>query len=501
MKYQVIARKFRPQVFGEVVGQKAIVQTLQNAIKLDRTGHAYLFSGPRGVGKTTMARILAKGLNCQQGPTITPCNSCPSCTEIAAGQSMDVLEIDAASNTGVDSVRELRDSARYAPSRDRNKVFIIDEVHMLSTSAFNALLKILEEPPPHVVFIMATTERHKIPATILSRCQQFVFRTIAPGEIQEHLRSIAAREGAQIDDRGLSYIVKAAEGSMRDAQSLLDQIISFGGQEVVNDDVRDVLGFMPSDLLDRTVLALGEGDSRELVETVGVVLDQGLSLQQFAKELIARVRDLLMLKIGLDEKVLGGEEEKTQLARQAEAFSEQDLIRYFDLLLRLENDLRWTTQPRLHLEVGLVKLAKAGHTRDIEDVLRDLRQGTLPAGSGTAEPRAGNAPRPPVSQRTASDRAAEPLKPPAPGLAKAAGPRLNLKPPEPSPGRSPAPEPAPKEESPKRISTQPEEQAGTSRGERDRAIESAREEPLVQRFLEVFRGDIAQVKPYKGETE
>src|SRR5262247_1289566 len=182
MKYQVIARKFRPQLFSEVVGQKPIVQTLQNAIKLNRTGHAYLFCGPRGVGKTTMARILAKGLNCAQGPTIEPCK------EIAAGQSMDVLEIDAASNTGVDNVRELRDSARYAPSRDSNKIFIIDEVHMLSTAAFNALLKILEEPPPHVIFIMATTERQKLPATILSRCQQFVFRTIAPGEIQTHLK-------------------------------------------------------------------------------------------------------------------------------------------------------------------------------------------------------------------------------------------------------------------------------------------------------------------------
>src|SRR5262252_638983 len=210
MKYQVIARKFRPQIFSEVVGQKPIVQTLQNAIKLNRIGHAYLFCGPRGVGKTTMARLLAKGLNCVKGPTIEPDNECPSCKEIAAGQSMDVLEIDAASNTGVDNVRELRDSARYAPSRDRNKIFIIDEVHMLSSSAFNALLKILEEPPPHVVFIMATTERQKLPATILSRCQQFVFRTIAPAEIHAHLKEIVKREAADVDDAALKYIVKAA---------------------------------------------------------------------------------------------------------------------------------------------------------------------------------------------------------------------------------------------------------------------------------------------------
>src|SRR5262245_26243260 len=314
MKYQVIARKFRPQVFEGVVGQQPIVQTLKNAIQLSRIGHAYLFSGPRGVGKTTTARLLAKGLNCVEGPTVTPCNKCPSCLEIALGQSLDVLEIDAASNTGVDNIRELRENARYAPSRDRYKIFIIDEVHMLSTSAFNALLKILEEPPSHVIFIMATTERHKLPATILSRCQQFVFRTIAPAEIQAHLKKIVEREGARIDDSGLSYIVKASEGSMRDAQSLLDQIISFGGQDLAGEDVRDVLGFIPNEILDRTLDSIAESDSKELIETVGIVVDQGLSLQQYARELIARMRDLLMVKLGLHDKVLGGDVEKADLS-------------------------------------------------------------------------------------------------------------------------------------------------------------------------------------------
>src|SRR6266853_6711133 len=358
MKYQVIARKFRPQVFEDVVGQKPIIQTLQNAIQKDRIGHAYLFSGPRGVGKTTTARILAKGLNCEKGPTITPCNVCPSCQEIAAGRSIDVFEIDAASNTGVDNIRELRESARYAPARSRYKIFIIDEVHMLSTSAFNALLKVLEEPPAHVVFIMATTERHKLPATILSRCQQFVFRTISAAEIQAHLRQIADREGAHIDDRGLSYIVKAAEGSMRDAQSLLDQIISFGGQDIAQDDVRDVLGFIPSEILDRTTIALAAQDSRELLECIDIVVDQGLSVQQYVRECIGRMRDLLMMKLGLDDKVLGSVDDKKSLSIDSSRFSEQDLIRYFDLLLRLENELKWTSQPRLHLEAGLVKLSK-----------------------------------------------------------------------------------------------------------------------------------------------
>jgi DNA polymerase-3 subunit gamma/tau len=500
MKYQVIARKFRPQVFSEVVGQKPILQTLQNAVQLNRTGHAYLFSGPRGTGKTTTARIFAKALNCITGPTVTPCNECPSCKEIAAGQSMDVLEIDAASNTGVDSVRELRDSARYAPSRDPNKIFIIDEVHMLSTSAFNALLKILEEPPPHVVFIMATTERHKLPATILSRCQQFVFRTISPGEIQAHLREIANREGAKIDDRGLSYIVKAAEGSMRDAQSLLDQIISFGGQDVANEDVRDVLGFIPTDILDRTVDAIAESNSRSLIETVGIVVDQGLSLQQFARELIARMRDLLMMKLGLNEKVLGGDEEKKELGQRAKNFSEQDLIRYFDLLLRLEGDVRYSTQPRLHLEVGLIKLAKASQLRDIEEVLRDLKQGgttAAPPRSPLASP-SPSAVTPPASPRPKPAASATPpaipkIDIPRPAPAKA--------PPTPPPASStPAPAPPPKPPASDIIKP-----VGPNAHERRAAqsslVDSAKEDKFVKSFLETFRGDIAQVKPPKGEDE
>src|SRR5688572_3330429 len=493
MKYQVIARKFRPQVFSEVVGQKPIVQTLQNAIKLNRTGHAYLFCGPRGVGKTTMARILAKGLNCAEGPTIEPCNQCASCREIAAGQSMDVLEIDAASNTGVDNVRELRDSARYAPSRDRNKIFIIDEVHMLSTSAFNALLKILEEPPPHVIFIMATTERQKLPATILSRCQPFVFRTIAPAELQAHLKKIVEREGARIDDNGLSYLVKAAEGSMRDAQSLLDQIISFSGQDVASDDVRDVLGFIPTELLDRTIDAVANSNSQELVETVAIVVDQGLGLQQFVRELIARMRDLLMMKLRLRDKVLASESDKAALERRAEAFSEQDLIRYFDLLLKLESDLKWTSQPRFHLEVGLVKLAKAGHMRDIEEVLRDLKQDPSPQTS--SEP---STPRPPAN-RTPAPAAQPRSETKAPSLVLPSVP--SFKPSTPMAAAAPAVQRSvEKPDVGMSIETSESRPPSPVRKADDTAMSSAKEEPLVKRFLEVFRGDIAQVKPPKGET-
>jgi DNA polymerase III subunit gamma/tau len=540
MKYQVIARKFRPQLFDDVVGQKPIIKTLQNAIQMDRIGHAYLFSGPRGVGKTTTARILAKGLNCEKGPTITPCNECPSCQEISAGRSIDVFEIDAASNTGVDNVRELRESAKYAAARNRYKIFIIDEVHMLSTSAFNALLKILEEPPAHVIFIMATTERHKLPATILSRCQQFIFRTISPLEIQTQLRLIAQREGVKIDERSLSYIVKASEGSMRDAQSLLDQVISFSGQDVIDEDVRDVLGFIPTEIIERSLDALAGRDGKALLQNVAIVVDQGLNLQQYVREFIGRMRDLLMMKLGLDDKVLGSEDEKRALATRAEHFSEQDLIRFFDMLLRLENDLRWTSQARFHLEVGLVKLAKVGHVRDIEDVLRDV---------------AGKAP--------ASPAAVVPAGPPPPRTAPPAPLRTEPNPPR----QAPIPTPKPEQKSTATESStfadsfqrRVEERSPTTSvhlqkalrvEQKDSAVEivlpagtalamlqskdhkavldsvatelvgkpvsvslimkeqepangsgvdTARDEPLVKRFLEVFRGDIAQVKPAKGE--
>jgi DNA polymerase-3 subunit gamma/tau len=552
MKYQVIARKFRPQVFEDVVGQKPIVQTLQNAIQMDRIGHAYLFSGPRGVGKTTTARILAKGLNCEKGPTVTPCNACPSCQEIALGRSIDVFEIDAASNTGVDNIRELRESAKYAAARSRYKIFIIDEVHMLSTSAFNALLKILEEPPPHVVFIMATTERHKVPATILSRCQQFIFRTISPGEIQAHLRQIADREGVKIDDRALAYIVKASEGSMRDAQSLLDQIISFSGQNVLDEDVRDVLGFIPSEILDRTLDALADRDSKALLENVAIVIDQGLNVQQYVREFIGRVRDILMMKLGLEEKVLGSPEEKRVLTARAASFSEQDLIRFFDMLLRLENELRWTSQARFHLEVGFIKLAKIGYVRDIEEVLRDVKSGGTPSSPAPA-PRMGREP-------LAETRPEKKFSIPAPAASRQPIDDRERVSPPPSPSASAAPAPAPLSPFAVDFNSRVEEKSATTavyvqkaaRIERvgddiqitmanpahlsmlqsgehktvldsvaselvgkavsvsliikeqpqkdGAAVGSAKDEPLVKRFLEVFRGDLAQVKPAKGEN-
>ncbi len=516
MKYQVIARKFRPQVFEDVVGQKPIVQTLQNAIQMDRIGHAYLFSGPRGVGKTTTARILAKGLNCEHGPTIAPCNVCPSCLEIASGKSIDVFEIDAASNTGVDNIRELRESAKYAAARSRYKIFIIDEVHMLSTSAFNALLKILEEPPSHVIFIMATTERHKVPATILSRCQQFIFRTISPTEIQTHLRQIANREGVKIDDRALAYIVKAAEGSMRDAQSLLDQIISFSGQEVVDEDVRDVLGFIPSEILDRTLDGLAQRDSKVLLENVGIVIDQGLNVQQYVREFIGRIRDLLVLKLGLEDKVLGSAEEKRTLGSRAASFSEQDLIRFFDMLLRLENELRWTSQPRFHLEVGFIKLAKIGFVRDIEEVLREVKaepSEVRPRRDEKPSPGASRNPLPEgeglftfkdiFSRRVEDKSATTAVYVQNAESVERAGDSIRIVLTNPSQLSM-----LQSKEHKSVLDAVGSELVGKAvsvslimrEQQKDGAtVENAKDEPLVKSFLQVFRGDLAQVKPAKGE--
>jgi DNA polymerase-3 subunit gamma/tau len=462
---------------------------------------------------------------------------------------MDVLEIDAASNTGVDNIRELRESARYAPSRDRYKVFIIDEVHMLSTSAFNALLKILEEPPSHVAFIMATTERHKLPATILSRCQQFIFRTISAGEIQAHLRQIAGREGIKIDERALNYIVKASEGSMRDAQSLMDQIISFSGQEIVDEDVRDVLGFIPNEILDRTIDALGNRDSRELLNNIGIVVDQGLNIQQYVREFIGRIRDLLLTRLGLAEKVLGSAEEKQEMAVRAERFSEQDLIRFFDMLLRIENELRYTSQPRFHLEANFIKLARIGYVRDIEDVLRDLKSGATPSNTAAAPPRPGSNVMPkPVIEPTRppqAPQAPQAPRPPQPIGPSGSGQSADFK----DVFRSRVEEQSPttavylakaaridrtedgvevvmadatgfamldtkdhrgvlngvaSELLGKPISVslimkdKPSVNAGVG-GPSGNALQTAKEEPQVKRFLEVFRGDIAQVKPAKGE--
>lgn len=375
MTYQVIARKWRPQTFADVVGQEAITRTLQNAIADRRLHHAYIFAGPRGVGKTTTARLLARALNCVHGPTPTPCGRCPACDEIARGSSIDVLEIDAATHTQVDNVREvIINTIATTPARDRYKVFIIDEVHQLSHHAFNALLKTLEEPPAHALFIMATTERHKVPDTILSRCQLFEFRLISEAKIFERLRHIAAEEGIIISDTALHKIARAGAGSMRDAQSVFDQVISFAGRRISDDDVINALGIVGIDLLVRVTEAIADGDSRRILRLVNELVERGYDLRYFCRELMVHVRNLLVLKsVGYDSELLSlSSAELESLQPLLPRFSEADLIRAFHWLTEVEQNIRSAAEPRLQLELGLVKLAQAGQLRSVAELVARL---------------------------------------------------------------------------------------------------------------------------------
>ena len=380
MSYQVLARKWRPQTFAEIVGQGATAETLRNAISQNRIAHAYLFAGARGVGKTTTARILAKALNCQQGPTVNPCNDCASCREVTSGQSIDVLEIDAASNRGIDEIRELRESVRYRAARDRYKVFIIDEVHMLTTEAFNALLKTLEEPPAHVVFILATTELHKVPGTILSRCQHFNFRAISYREIFERLALIAGEERVRIGERALSAIARASEGSLRDGESLLDQAISLCGQEVKEEQVRDLLGVVPQQLLQDVAAAVIARDSKQVLALVEQVLTSGRNPQQLVRELMGHFRNLLMVKIaGKDSQLVAAPaEDLARLQTVSAQLSEEDVTRFFQILVATDGELRGSAHPRLHLELGLVRMVQAKRLAALEDLLAAFSGETLP---------------------------------------------------------------------------------------------------------------------------
>ena len=413
MSYQVIARKWRPQTFDEVTGQEAITRTLRNAIEHQRLHHAYLFSGARGVGKTTTARLLAKALNCHKAtaPTPTPCRTddptqCSSCREISESRSIDVQEIDAASNTGVDNVRDaIIGSVGIAPARDRYKIFIIDEVHMLSTPAFNALLKTLEEPPPRVVFIMATTERHKVPETILSRCQQFEFRTIATVKILERLKLIAKAEKITIPDDALREIARAGQGSMRDAQSALDQVISFAGDKINKEDVEMALGVAGADILSRIIHAIANNKPAEAITVIDDIVMRGHDLRNFCRDLLAHFRDLLLTRVSANEELLESAVcTPEELKRQAALFSESDLVRFFHSLAETETKLRTATQPRYQVEIGIVKLMELRGVESIGEILGRLAalesgqglpssnkapssSGSSSSGGGTSRPR------------------------------------------------------------------------------------------------------------------
>ncbi|HEV2666778.1 MAG TPA: DNA polymerase III subunit gamma/tau [Blastocatellia bacterium] len=377
MSYQVIARKYRPQTFADLTGQEHISRTLCNALDRRRLHHAYLFSGTRGAGKTTTARILAKGLNCHMGVTSSPCLQCPSCVEIASGSSLDVLEIDAASNTGVDNVRDvIINNIAIRPARDRYKVFVIDEVHMLSTSAFNALLKTLEEPPSHVTFIMATTELHKLPDTILSRCQQFEFRQIPTEKIFQRLREIAAGEGVQIGDSALREVARAGAGSLRDAQSAFDQVIAFSGDQIAEEDVTTALGLVSAATLGRFVEAIADQKTAEILNLVEEVYVRGYDLRNFTRELTAYLRHLLVIKSGIGGSGLLGvtDVEVDRLRQLSSSFSEEDLVRLFHLLAETEKEIKDSPHPRFQLEIGLVKLTHATRLKTLDELIKKLEE-------------------------------------------------------------------------------------------------------------------------------
>jgi DNA polymerase-3 subunit gamma/tau len=406
VSYRVFARKYRPQTFAEVVGQEHITRTLQNAVNSSRLAQAYLFVGPRGIGKTSTARILAKALNCEAGPTSEPCGKCPACLEIAEGRSLDVIEIDGASNNGVENIRDLRDSAAYAPTRGKFKIYLIDEVHMLSTGAFNALLKTLEEPPPHVKFIFATTEAQKVPATITSRCQRFDLRRIPAHLIKKHLLFIAENEKIQLDGDAADAIARGAEGGLRDAESMLDQMVAFCGEHIRASDVMDVFGFTPHEVVVSLADSLFAGDASAALDTVAAQSNLGKDLSRLTAELVSHLRDLLV------SQATGGEC----------AISQGKLLDLVDHFSAAESAMKWVADKKLQLDVAVIKalhLLDETSLTDVIETLTGLCNGESPA------------PRPERPARVVPI-AATPPPAPAPVL-----------PPSPAPSPAPVPEPAP----------------------------------------------------------
>ncbi len=378
MSYQVIARKWRPQTFKDLVGQQHVTETLANALKNNRVAHAYIFSGARGVGKTTAARILAKAMNCVKGPTPEPCGECDSCKEIAAGTSLDVIEIDAASNRGIDQIRELREMVRYAPAASRSKVVILDEAHMLTGEASNALLKTLEEPPDRVIFVMATTEPENLVDTIRSRSQHFHFRALTFAEIAGRLEEIAKKEDLKIEPGAMAVIARMAEGSLRDALSLLEQARAYCGDTIPDKDVRELLGVVPDDALEELVGAISSGSADRALALVHTFQKEGRNLQHFCREAIRHMRNLLIARVcGAESDLIAATpDQRPGLAKAAAQFSEEDLTRFFQILLQTDDDLRRKPDPRVHLEMGLLRLINAARLAPLEELMAELKSGT-----------------------------------------------------------------------------------------------------------------------------
>jgi DNA polymerase-3 subunit gamma/tau len=384
MSYQVLARKYRPQKFSEVIAQEHVTRTLQNAIEQERIAHGYIFSGHRGIGKTTVARILAMALNCRSAdkPVAEPCGICESCTEIRAGNSVDVIEIDAATNRGIDEIRELREAARYRPARDRFKIYILDEAHQITDAAFNALLKTLEEPPPHVIFMMATTQPEDIPQTIRSRCQHFSFRAVRFEEILRQLKDLTARETITADEDALALLAEAGDGSMRDALSILDQAIASSEGRLTADSVRQLVGAAPSGVLEEVMQAVALGSSQEVLQLVDKLISEGHSPTHFARQMVRFLRNAVVAKVsdGSSSLLQISDDERKRVVRVAELFSEEDLARHLQIMLRTHGELGYRQEQRFHLELGLLKMVHAQRLLPIEQLLSEV------AGSSGARP-------------------------------------------------------------------------------------------------------------------
>lgn len=421
MSYLVLARKYRPSTFADLVGQEHVIRTLENAIQLNRVHHAFLFTGARGVGKTTTARILARALNCEQGPTATPCGVCSMCTEIGNGSSPDVLEIDGASNTGVDNVRELKENVRYRPSRGKYKLYIIDEVHMLSQAAFNALLKTLEEPPEHVKFIFATTEPQKIPVTILSRCQRFDFRRVGAEQLTSHLSSILEKEGLQLGPQALSYIVREAQGSVRDSLSLLDQVLSYGGEKLDDSLVIEALGVVDRQTIFQVCDAILSKNGSALLDLIAEIDARGHDMTDVAGLVVEHLRDLMVAKVSNSTATVlcdRAPAELESLETQAQSVDKALLHRLFALAVRVAEDVSRSFHPRVSLEMGLLRLLEAESAQSLESLLQKI-DGFIKGGAPVGASQAGGPSRHEAS-RPAKAAAAPPRNPSQDSLANAA---------------------------------------------------------------------------------
>jgi DNA polymerase-3 subunit gamma/tau len=467
MSYLIYARKYRPMAFEEMIGQKAVVQTLKNAVKNNRVAQAYIFSGMRGVGKTTAARILAKALNCQHGPTPVPCNKCEFCSEVNEDRSVDVFEIDGASNRGIDEVRSLREGVKYKPIHSRYKVIIIDEVHMLTREAFNALLKTLEEPPPHTVFIFATTEFYKVPATIISRCQHFEFKKISQKEIINHLLDITQKENITISTFGLSLLADAADGSLRDVQSLLDQAVAFSGENVRDEDLKEILGVISRELLFECASSILAENPSQVFPMVDKVVANGHDLRFFYKELVSHFRNLLLIKTmeNPQDLIPLNEEDLAQLKKQAGLASSEELLRYLLALQQGEQGLKFSTHPRIYLETLLVKLCHFKKIAPVKNILQELD--TLKKSM--------------VKPAVRNDKASVPERQPDIQAEESQQTQINKEdmPQKTSPTKTAASEPPLVQ--PKRV----------------KETDAALQDPTVQSFMKTFKAQILSVEPVK----